>query len=1825
MPDTNFSPSPSMGNGEYLNINLLQALNAAAADIQRSARSEQDVLKAFNQQVRQAGFHGTLSLIEPDGKSITIVATTQSTSTIKNLIEQTGRSLIGYHFPLASIPELRPVIEQGETVFLSDSTTSLQHIFHTFTTTYQAELLEKYGGQPAFFTPLYFQQKISGAFHIFGKELIRADQPTIEAFANQISVALENARLFASLQETEALYRNLYESSAHGILTIDPETTTILSVNPRMVELLGHSCEELIGKQLPGLHPAEYRENCLGLLDKATKGQEVSIDMPISHPDGRQIFVHASITQFTTNNQPLLQIIFNDITEIKAMQETVNARAREAEMLRQASLALTSSLELDQVLEQILINLEQVVSLDSASVFLFDQGDLLGMAARGRIERDSFIGKRFNGRDTLFLHIQETQKPLILEHANLDPRFNRWGGTDFVQSWMGIPMIVRGVVIGYLTCDNEKPALYTIRDAEIALSFATQASIAIENARLFKTEHQARLRAETLHDASQVIGSSLSLREVLYTILDQLAQILYYDSSNIMLVRGEKLFMQAWRGYEKFCDPGLVPQTSYDIETVAHFIQIIRRGEISVVPDTTQDPTWIVYAISGHVRSWLGVPLKVRGQTIGLLSLDRVDPGAFAPEEISLTEAYAVHAATAIENALLYEEQGLRAIELETIRKASLSLTSSLDLHEVLDSILKHTLGLLPDSQNAHIFLYDSQRQGKLTFSAALWADGGIHQPYREPRENGLTATVAHSGEIIVIPDMAIHPIFSNAPTDWKGAIIGVPLKFGNRVVGVMNIAFHQARQFTDAEVRMIRLLGDQAAIAIENARLFQQAATERRHLSLLYQIGRDVISSLNPNEVLERAIALTCQVLGGIVGQAFVYLPEEDHLSLRALYGRPAVRLEHINYTYPIRPGLGLAGWVAKTRQPEFLGDVQNDPRWYHVPDVDADVRSAITAPILAGDKLLGVLSVSHHRENAFTDDHLDLMMAICQEVGLALSNAYQYQEVQRRLAEMTLLQNLTQTLNQRFEPRQMLGEIAKQLSIQGNYDLVRIYQVENDQPELAAQAGGLDVQYDPFIQDPLERVIDNGQAIIHVEAHQIENSNLLISWACVPVFRQTTVIGAICVASQQGDSVSARDIDLLEILAGQLSIALENIRLYEQIITHADELEDTVFQRTTELTELYELSQEIGFSLSYDDLLELLLLRLQNAFRNELVAGYLSGSGSTPLALTINRPISPIALSQLKQVLSDVLREYDQDTSTVHELNPEIVKPSEHFDRESPLVEELTTFITAPIFTGKRLAGLLILASEQVSEFQAEQYRLLNTFANQARTAVQRLEAILTAQQKHLERLVENIPIGTVLLDETLNILVANPRGQEILAVLDDQTVSNRLTSLGSISMTELIARQDDPLPMTIELNGVPHRVFEAQIRPVQGEVRQWVLTLREVTRERESQERIQSQERLATVGQLAAGIAHDFNNIMAAILVYADLLRTDPNISTYSQEKLDIIERQIQRAASLIRQILDFSRRSVMEQTDIDLLPFTKELELILERVLPETIRLELNYQPGSYMVNVDPTRLQQVFMNLALNARDAMPQGGTLQFELGRQTYNKYHPAPIADMPEGNWVTIKVKDTGHGIPPEIQQHLFEPFFTTKPVGKGTGLGLAQVYGIIRNHDGFINIESEVGEGTTVNIYLPALNKNTGSLSPLLPSQNISGSGQTILLVEDDPATREALQTLLEVNQFHVLTAPDGIHGLAMYEKTDQPVSMVISDLVMPEMGGIELYKQIRQQRPETKILFITGHPLNEQDQITLEQGNIHWLQKPFSVREFNQAVQDLLGQPPQESKL
>ncbi|MCD4699521.1 MAG: PAS domain S-box protein, partial [Phycisphaerae bacterium] len=320
-----------------------------------------------------------------------------------------------------------------------------------------------------------------------------------------------------------------------------------------------------------------------------------------------------------------------------------------------------------------------------------------------------------------------------------------------------------------------------------------------------------------------------------------------------------------------------------------------------------------------------------------------------------------------------------------------------------------------------------------------------------------------------------------------------------------------------------------------------------------------------------------------------------------------------------------------------------------------------------------------------------------------------------------------------------------------------------------------------------------------------------------------------------------------------------------------------------------------------------------------------------------------------------------------------------------------------------------------------------------------------------------------------------------------------------------------------------------------------------LRDVTAARGAIHRIQVQERLAAVGQMAAGIAHDFNNTLIPVSLYSESLMNEPQLSEQAIEQLMIIRKQVNRAAKLTSQILDFSRRSLLEIQPINLYSYLSELiENLLKRALPETIRIDLHAEHELYVIEADVSRLQQVFLNLALNARDAMPDGGQLSFRLEIQDPD-FEPQGIEAGEVTQWLRITVQDTGKGISEKVMDHIFEPFFTTKRPGEGTGLGLAQVYGIIKQHKGAIDVDSSEDRGTAITLYLPLSCSDTYK-NPDWEYDELLSGGECILVVEDDLATRRAITDVLETSGYKVLLAADGPDALAVLEQHAADIQLV-----------------------------------------------------------------------------
>ncbi|NCO95151.1 MAG: response regulator [Armatimonadetes bacterium] len=397
------------------------------------------------------------------------------------------------------------------------------------------------------------------------------------------------------------------------------------------------------------------------------------------------------------------------------------------------------------------------------------------------------------------------------------------------------------------------------------------------------------------------------------------------------------------------------------------------------------------------------------------------------------------------------------------------------------------------------------------------------------------------------------------------------------------------------------------------------------------------------------------------------------------------------------------------------------------------------------------------------------------------------------------------------------------------------------------------------------------------------------------------------------------------------------------------------------------------------------------------------------------------------------------------------------------------------------------------------------------------------------------------------------------------------------------------------------------------------------RDLTERRRVQQQLEQQSRLAAVGQLAAGIAHDFNNLLTGVVGYAELLQLREDMPPDARPALSTIETQGHRAAALIRQILDFSRKSLIQPRPLDLTSLVKETHKLLERTIPESIWVTLEIDPAEHVVNADVGSVQQVLTNLAVNARDAMPDGGEIRLRLRGVSFDTDRPSPVEVVPAGEWVLLEVSDQGLGMTAEVLEHCLEPFFTTKEVGAGTGLGLAQVYGIVKQHQGYLGVTSDPGEGTTVSVYLPTASSSQEEDDEEPGAETPLGNGETILLVEDEPQVRQTLEAALRALRYHTLVAANGREALALYELHREEIAVVLTDMIMPEMGGKELLQRLRTRDPDLRAVVVTGYAVETEAETLVQDGRCGWIQKPPTLSALGQALSRALAEEPAASSV
>lgn len=411
---------------------------------------------------------------------------------------------------------------------------------------------------------------------------------------------------------------------------------------------------------------------------------------------------------------------------------------------------------------------------------------------------------------------------------------------------------------------------------------------------------------------------------------------------------------------------------------------------------------------------------------------------------------------------------------------------------------------------------------------------------------------------------------------------------------------------------------------------------------------------------------------------------------------------------------------------------------------------------------------------------------------------------------------------------------------------------------------------------------------------------------------------------------------------------------------------------------------------------------------------------------------------------------------------------------------------------------------------------------------------------------------------------------------------------------------------------------RIFHVGVGPIRksGRRASLVLVVADITQRRETEKKLEETElqlrqaqKMEAVGRLAGGVAHDFNNLLTTILGYCEMLLSSLPKRDPHRGEIKEIKDAADRAAALTRQLLAFSRRQVLAPRVMDLNETLSELDKMLRRLIGEDIELAMRLDPKLSRVRADPGQITQVIMNLAVNSRDAMPRGGRLLIETRNVTVDEGVLSRHDFVAPGPYAQIAVSDTGCGMSPEVQSHLFEPFYSTKEKGKGTGLGLSTVYGIIKQSNGYIWAYSEIGKGTAFKIYLPPTDGRAPAAKAAGEGESPRGT-ETILLVEDEESVRKVLARMLKTHHYKVLTAVDGTAALRLLDSTELHVDLVVSDLVMPRMGGRELAQRLATLRPDLKIIFMSGYT---EDSLIMSGGldnAASFLQKPISSK-------DLLG--------
>ena len=984
-----------------------------------------------------------------------------------------------------------------------------------------------------------------------------------------------------------------------------------------------------------------------------------------------------------------------------------------------------------------------------------------------------------------------------------------------------------------------------------------------------------------------------------------------------------------------------------------------------------------------------------------------------------------------------------------------------------------------------------------------------------------------------------------------------------------------------------------------------------------LAEVGRELVGTLDPGRVTHLIVDAVVRLLRSRSAALYQVVPESAALRCLAVAGGGDAR-QWVGKILPA--GHGVVGRAVSEGRtiwsPDFLAEPNIPvPDWLRERARETGHRSVVGVPLVVRGATIGALSLGDAPGRVMSGAELELLRAFADQAALALENARLFAESERGRQTAQALVEVARVLAQELDPDLVSQRIADSLRTLMGALSVALYRLEPDSGDLVSVA--LSTGVAPVTRWVPELRRGTGLAGLAIrERRPLATPNVLVdpritltpevrdrlahaphrAVLAVPLLAGDRVIGALGIGDREGRLFTDEEIRLAQAFADQAALAFRNVRLFahEQAARAEAEATTSALQASEERYRVLVEGSLQGMYIHQDRLIQ---------FANEPMArifGYASPEdliGQDYLIL-----IAPQERTRIEAYRAARLR--GERAPTRYETQG-VAK-----DGTPIRIEVLVSIIPwhgRPAVLGTFLDITERRQAQEALERLSHQHELILTSAG---------EGIFGQDPEGLATFVN--PAAAALLGWPPEELVGRPMHPLLHHSRRDGTPYPRAECPIYAAFREgTMQRGEHEVFWRRDGTSFPVEYTCTPVRAKDGELIGSVVTFRDVSEREQLEAQIRQAQKMEAIGRLAGGIAHDFNNLLTVIKGRSELLRRRLRPDAIHSRDFDLIKRTADRAAALVRQLLAFSRTQLLEPRTLDLSAVVAEMSTMLRRMIGEQIELQTPTDPAPGHVKADLVQIEQVLVNLAVNARDAMPEGGRLTLRTTSVELDEAFTRQLPGLRPGPYVRLTVSDTGIGMDRDTQGRVFEPFFTTKAPGKGSGLGLSTVYGIVKQSGGSIAVESVPGRGSTFTIYLPRVEEAVdsrpaaGSASPAAPHRPA-----TILVVDDDEAVREVARDLLVEHGYSVLEAADGPEALRLCEGRQEPIDLLLTDVVMPGMTGIELGRRVTALRSDARVLHMSGHMETEIAPDDIRDAGGDFLPKPFAPDALLTKVQAVL---------